>query len=299
MAKSTSNINLWKMLADHKYLVLDKLGATFERDDHFFYEELEVDFTFVHYAGVHEVNYPVLQTLNLRDRFMLIHDAELLDYGYYVEDQTAENDYPKSTSGPGDGGPGRLQLKLEHIDRLGCRLTLRGHLHGNSFDMNTEIRLRFRIRGAVVPEWLGYVGEALSEGYVYCFEQRYKQELFQYFAALDSFIEMHVGLHNAANPNDPIEIRQLLADKFKLLVKHRLKGHGLGLNNLSFWGDFCANFEDVTKLRNAIAHNSSSALIGEQEANDCFAVVAAAIALVEMSCLTANDILAFYNISLP
>ncbi|MCW0001765.1 hypothetical protein OE766_26475 [Pararhizobium sp. YC-54] len=275
----------------------DRLGATFERD-HFFYEEVRPDFNFVSYAGLSDAQYPIWQTLDLSDRFIVIHDAKLIDFGYYIEDETPEDDFPKSTGGPGESAPGRLKLELQHVDRFGCSLTLRGHLHGTSAEMNTDVRLKFRIRGSVVPEWLGYVGEALSEGYAFSFEGRHKQELFQYFTALDSFIEMHVSRHNAANPNHPIEARQLLADKFKLLVKNQLEAKGIALNELKFWGPLLSKFTEITKLRNAIAHNLSKTVIGQSDADECFAIVSTAIALVEMNCLTDEDVLDFYNLPL-
>lgn len=292
MSNKQTPIDLWSMLPKCRYLVLDRLGATFEREHHFTIN-VKPDFDFVQYAGLDDTHYPIWQTLELRDHFTFIHDAELLDWGYYVEGYISDDQYPKTTDG---SFAGRLKLVLQHVDRFGCSLTLRGHLYGTSAEMNIDVRLKFRIRGHVVEEWLGYVGEALSEGYAFNFEGRRKQEFFQYFSALDSFIGIHVDAVNVAAPTS-IEITQRLSEKLSAVVKSRLAPANKTLSDLRFWGSFLSKFKEVTKLRDAVAHNSSKSKIDEPDADKCFAVAAIAIALLEGDCFSEREIMDYYKLN--
>lgn len=278
--------------------VLTRLGAA-ERVMITERTQMEPDYEAVSYAGMDERDYPLWQTERIGDDWLFLHEVDLVDYGYNVDEEIDDQELPKSTSG--DSDIGSVRYEVEFVDRFACRLFLRGHLKGGSYELLLDILLRLNVLGYRRSGILGYAGETLAEGYAFELEGRSKQAFFCYFSALESLLEVQRRAHNAPQRTGESSIpeNERLPEKLRRLVLAALPTGHPGLNRLEYWGWLKGRFATMERQRNAIAHNEPGAPITIADAKDAFVVFAIAAAIFHGAQCDAGGIIDWYSSHVP
>jgi hypothetical protein len=289
---------VFETLGGSREQVLTRLGAA-ERVMITEQTQMEPDYEAVAYAGMDERDYPLWQTERIGDDWLFLHEVDLVDFGYDVDEVMEGEELPKSTTG--DSDMGTVRYEVEFVDRFACRLFLRGHLKGGSYELLLDILLQLNVLGYRRSGMLGYAGETLAEGYAFELEGRSKQAFFSYFSALESLLEVHRRARNArlAESEGSIPETERLPDKLRRLVAAALPADHPGLNRLSYWGWLKGRFTTMERQRNAIAHNEPHAPITSADANDAFVVFAIAAALLHGAPPDSTGLIEWYTGHVP
>jgi hypothetical protein len=285
---------IYETLGRSREQILTRLGAA-ERVMVTERTQMEPDYEAVAYAGMDDRDYPLWQTERIGDDWLFLHEVDLDDYGYDVDDVIDNQELPKSTTG--DSDMGSVRYEVEFVDRFACRLFLRGHLKGASHELLLDILLRFNVLGYRRSGMLGYAGETLAEGYAFELEGRSKQAFFCYFSALESLLEVRRRAFNALQTPgaDSIPENERLPEKLRLLVVAALPPGHPGLNRVSYWGWLKGRFARMERQRNAVAHNEPHDPITTADATDAFVVFAIAAAILHGAPADASGIIDWYN----
>jgi len=261
--------------------------------------QMEPDYEAVAYAGMDDRDYPLWQTERIGDDWLFLHEVELEDYGYDVDEVIDDQELPKSTTGDSDMGSVRYDVEL--VDRFACRLLLRGHLKGASHELTLDIRLRLNVLGYRRGGMLGYAGETLAEGYAFELEGRSKQAFFCYFSALESLLEVQRRAHNAQQAAGAATIpeNERLPEKLRRLALASLPAGNSGLNDVVFWGWLKGRFASMERQRNAIAHNEPHEPITSKDVTDAFVVFAIVAAMLHGAGSETGMILEYYQSEPP
>lgn len=276
--------------------VLKKLGSS-EWQEYTESDVINANYDFTTYDGFVDKEYPLWQELNIEEHFRFIHEVDILDFGYDIDDYP-DDELPKYTSGSGGrAGAGEINFKIQAIDRFACRVSFLGHLRGSSFELGLSVKFRLNVLGYSKDNWLGFAGETIAEGYAFSCMKRWKQAFFCYFSALDSIIDAKIHAHNTeALDGDKIEEVQRLADKLTILAKKSVPTHINGLNGVKIWGNFLGTFKRIVKTRDKIAHNVDHAPITEKDADDCFSTLAISVAFLHGGAFDEKNIKSYYGI---
>lgn len=109
--------SLFDALSRAREQVLTKLGAA-ERVMITSVTQMEPDYEAVAYAGMDDRDYPLWQKERIGDEWLFLHQVDLLDYGYDVDEPPDDQDLPKSTLG--DSDIGSIRYDVEFVDRFAC-----------------------------------------------------------------------------------------------------------------------------------------------------------------------------------
>lgn len=253
--------------------------------------QLEFDLSFARYGGTSLKEYPIWHVIDLNERYTFLYNVDLVDYGYMADDELV-----KCTN---DGSYGAIAFRLQNIDRFACRVYLRGLINASSAEMHEDVTLVLAVSGCRANRLLDYASEAIAEGHTFGLEKRHKQAFFQYFSALDSFINIQVSIHNASAPlSDQIGPRCKLSEKLKFLFKNKLAAQKKDFSAVPIWSNLFRSFKDLNDLRNKIAHNGYgvSFFISPSDADDCFTTTAIILAILQGAVLSHEGIKKFYDI---
>ena len=289
---------IFERLAGSREQVLTRLGAA-ERVTITERTQMEPDYEAVAYAGTDDRDYPLWQTERIGDDWLFLHQVDLEDYGYDVDDVIEDEELPKSTTG--DSDTGSVRYEVEFVDRFAGRVFLRGHLKGASHELVLDLLLRLNVLGYRRSGMLGYAGETLAEGYAFELEGRSKQAFFCYFSALESLLEVHRRAHNALRtPGEgSIPENERLQEKLRRLVVAALPAGHPGLNRVGYWGWLKGRFAMMERQRNAIAHNERHDPITGADAEDAFVVFAIAAAILHGAGAEVSMIHDWYGNNVP